>query len=181
MRKAFARLPDAVAQNLHDRRRQHVHAEKAQIMARPQTRHDQLLLRFRRGGFLQDFFDHVEMGPVGHAFASHGAVIRQQALPRRLHRRNGGVLRRRDVHQLLGATPLFAAQVKMIAHQVEKRFVSNELLRAIKRLAVAQGGDLLDKVELLGPGPRRRRYRPRGRQDRSPGKSPPRRCSPLLQ
>ena len=57
-----------MAEDLHDRRGEHVHAEEAEIVTGAQAGHDKLLFRLGGAGFFDHGFDLIE--PVGAGDAS---------------------------------------------------------------------------------------------------------------
>ena len=55
---------DQVVEQVEDRRRQHVHAEEAEVMPRAEAGHLEPQLGERRVRLLDDLVDHVDVGPV---------------------------------------------------------------------------------------------------------------------
>jgi hypothetical protein len=118
-------------------RPEHVHAEEAQVEARAQPRHDQLLLGDRRRGLLEDRVDLVERALAADEPSAHRAVGRELALARGLHGGDRRVLRHGHVHELARATRRAVRDVQVIADQVEERVIADEVAAAEHRVAVA--------------------------------------------
>ena len=86
--------------------RQHVHAEKAEIMPHPQTRDDQRLLGFGRRRLFDDIFHFIQVVlPLDFSPADR-AVKGEHAFTGGLDAGDRAVLGFGDAHQLLGAAAL---------------------------------------------------------------------------
>ena len=120
-------------------------------MSSPQSGHNQMLFRLRRGWFFENPFNLIKLRSMGNSLAANRAVEWQQALTSRLHRRNGAVFRGRDANQLFRASPWFPAEVKMVADQMEKGIIGDELARAVERVPVSQGRGLFHETEAIAP------------------------------
>ena len=145
---------DFRAEQIHHRRRQNVHSEKTQIMAGAQTGNDQFLFCNRRRWFFQNLRDKIKTFSIFREVTTGDAVVRQLAFVRRLHGGHGAVFRRRDFHELPRATAIFAAQIKVIADEQQKRIAAGEFMRAPDGVTVAERFDLLDKLQALAVRPR---------------------------
>ena len=133
-------------EHLHDRRRQHVHAEETKVMAGPQPGDDQPLLGLGGRGLLQHFRDLIQPFAPGDEAPANRPVVRQLALVRRLHGGHGAILRPGDLDQLLRGA-LAAADVEMVADQQQERNAARKLTRASDRVPVAEGRALFDEPE----------------------------------
>ena len=67
-----APFPNRFVQQFDDRRRQHVHSKKTEVMTRTQARHNHPLLRLRWRRFLEDLRHFVASRPVCHEPAADG-------------------------------------------------------------------------------------------------------------
>jgi hypothetical protein len=79
---------------------------------------------------------------AAHEPAADRAERGQLTFTGRLYCRNGCVFRRCDFNQLPRATGRGLGNVEVIAHQMEKRFVADELLAAQHRVPITAGGIL---------------------------------------
>ena len=147
---------EQLGEDLLHRRREHMHSEKAQVVARAQAGHVDLLLGLGRRRLLQHRVHLVEPLRRVDELAADRAVVRQLAFVRGLHRRDRTILRAGNAHELLRATLLSGAEVKMIAHEQQERVAPAKLRCAMHRVRVAEGLRLRDEAEP-------RRVRSRGR------------------
>src|SRR5438105_2542759 len=138
-------------EQLHHRRRQYVHAEKAKIMARPEPGHDQPLLRLRRRWLFQHLRYFVKPFPPGNEPPADRPIMRQLALMRRLHGRHRAILSARDLDQLLRGSLLAPAHIQVVAYQQQKRVAIGELASAIDGMPITQRLLLLDEVQPPAP------------------------------
>ena len=113
-----------------------MHAEEAQVVARPQPRHQQLLFGHRRRGFFQHGLDLVERAFAAHEPAADRAIGRQEALVRRLHGGDRRVLGLRHADELAGAADRAVRHMQMVAHQVKKGLSADEFASAQHGVAV---------------------------------------------
>ena len=116
-------------------------------MARPQPRHDQSLLRLGGRGLLDDGVDLVQALAPRHMAPANGAVVGQQALSGCLDGRDGAGFCRSDCHQQLGAVLAGAADVEVVADQVQKRVAPHEFPGAVDGVAMATRLCLGDEME----------------------------------
>ena len=140
-REEFARAQcgDLGLEQFHHGGRQHVHAEVAQVVPRPEARYDEGLLGLGGGGLFEDSFDFIEPGLLGHAPAAHRAVEGQLAFARGLDGGDGALVGRGGAHELFGTACLAAGHVEVIANEVEERITGDEAGRSQDRVAIAAG------------------------------------------
>ena len=72
------------SEDVHHRRREHVDAEKAEIVAGANAGDQQALFRFGGGGLFDDGIDAIQIAARQDAAAADGSVAREQALARGL-------------------------------------------------------------------------------------------------
>ena len=130
---------DQVVEQVEDGRRQHVHAEEAEVMARAQAGDLEPQLGQRRVRLLDDLVDRVDVGPLGEPPAGERAVLVDQVLAGRLDGRDGAVLGGGQVDHLPGAPPGLGGEIEVIAQQQQERIAGHELAGAPDRVAVALG------------------------------------------
>ena len=142
-------LADELIEQVEDERREHVHAEKAQIVARAQTRHVQPQLGQGRVGFLDDLVDGVDIGMLGQPPAGQRAILVNQMFAGGLHGRDGAVFGGGQLDQLPGAPPGLRGKIKMVSQQQQKRLPPCERSRAPDRVTVALGLGLDGELQPL--------------------------------
>ena len=108
------------------------------------------MLGFRGSWLLDDFRDLEEPLASGDKASTDRAVEGQLAFMRGLHGGHAAILGGGSLDELLGATLLRSAQVKMIAYEQQERRFAGELASAKHRMAVAERRGLLDEPEALG-------------------------------
>ena len=92
----------AGVEQVHHARREHVHAEEAEIIAGAHAGDQEALFGFGGGGLFDDGLDAVEVAAAGDASAGDRAETRQQALAGRLHAADGAGFGLGQFHQALG-------------------------------------------------------------------------------
>src|SRR5207244_13374284 len=89
--------------------------------------HTHRFLGLGRLRLLDDVFHLVQVARPRDAPAAYRAVVGEHALARRLHAGYRALVRLGRLHQLPGAGPAWkAAEVQVVAHQVQKRVRPNE-------------------------------------------------------
>ena len=131
-----------------------MHPKKTEIKSSAQPRHDQLLLRLGRCRLLDYTVDLIQHRRTWNPAPPHSSIIREQALTRRLHRRDGTRLAGRTRYQSLGTALVTLAHIEVVADQVQEGVTADKLLRAGNGMAVPQRFGLLHKVNLAGVDPR---------------------------
>jgi hypothetical protein len=127
---------------------EHVEAEEAQIETGAQTRDDQLLLGDGRRGFFENGFDLVNRLLSAHQPSADRAVGRELAFAGGLDGGDRGVFGGGDLKELSGATLLALSNVQVIADEMQKRFVADELAPAEDRVSVTAGRGLRNEANL---------------------------------
>src|SRR5262249_19225936 len=151
---ARTRSSDRLVEQIHDGRREDVDAEQTEVIPRPQAGHNQGLLGQAGGWFFDHVLDLIEVGPAGNAAAAGSTVIRQHVLPRGLDGGDGRVFGDGAFDDLGGAAEGAAAEVQVIADEVQEGAAGGELTGEPQRVAVAQRLRLLDEDESTDVGPR---------------------------
>ena len=136
-------------QQVEDGRRQHVHAEEAKIMARPETGNLEPQFGQGRVWLLDDLVDRVNIGPFGQPAAGERSVLVNQVLARRLDGGNRALLGQGQVDQLPGAAAGFGREIKMVPQQEQERLAGDKLASAPDRMAIALGLGLDREAEAL--------------------------------
>ena len=108
---------DELIEQFEDDGRQHMHAEKAQVVPRAQTRHVEPELGQGWVGFLDDLVDGVDIGMLGQTPARQRAILMDQMFAGGLHGRDGTVFRGRQLDQLPRAPPGLGGEIEMVAQQ----------------------------------------------------------------
>ncbi|MCU0777086.1 MAG: hypothetical protein MUF86_05390 [Akkermansiaceae bacterium] len=132
-----AALAHLAAECFHDRRREHVHAEEAEVISRAQAGDDEFLLGLGGGGFFDDGFHFVKALRALHAPAADRAVMRQFALVGGLHGGNRALARLRGGEELGGARLVRAADVEVVADRQQKRIATGESGGAVHGMTIA--------------------------------------------
>jgi len=153
-REAHAR-----SQKIHYAGREHVHSEEAKVVAGAQAWDHQALLGFGGSGLFHDGLDAVEILAAGDALAADRTIAGEQVLTRGLHRRNGARLRFRHIDQLLRAALRGAADIKVVADQMQERILLDEVAGAQHGVAVAQRFRLRNQAQAPGVIARHTRVR----------------------
>ena len=139
-------LPEQV----HDRGCEDVDAEQAEVVAGPQPRHLQGLLRLAGGRLLDDILDLVKVISEGDSPPADGPVVGEHVLAGRLHGGDGAALRLRLLDDLLRTTLGPAADVEVVADEVEERLVAGEGVGQPEGMAIAAGLFLFEEDEPAG-------------------------------
>ena len=127
-----------LVENGHYGGREHVHSEEAEVVAGPETGDDEVLFRLGGRGLLEDQLDAVKVGVAGDALASDSSETGKAILAGGHHGRDGAALRGGDLNQLLGTAGFGLTDPEMIADQVEKGVLADELAGAVDRMGVTE-------------------------------------------
>ena len=114
-------------------------------MPGPQSGHDQLLLGAGGRGFFQYPLDAIQTAAAGDGRAADGPVVAEHALAGGLHGGDRTVFRPGRLDQLLRAAPRLAADVEVVAHQVQEGLPADQRGRAMQGLAITAGAGLFDE------------------------------------
>jgi hypothetical protein len=110
----------------------------------------QALFGFSGGGFLDDGVDAVEVRAAGEALTAGRAVMRQEIFTGGLYSGDGAGMGFGDLNQLLGAAFCGAANIKVVADQMEEGVVAYEIARAEDGVPIAEGLGLGNEAEASG-------------------------------
>jgi len=86
------------AEEIHDGRGEHMHPEKAEIMACPQSGDDELLFGFGGSGFFDQVLDFIEGFRAGDEFPADRPIKGELAFMGRLNGRDGAILGAGHLH-----------------------------------------------------------------------------------
>lgn len=134
----------------HDAGGEDVHAEEAEVVAGAQAGDDDPLLGFRGRGLFEDGVDLIEAVAAGQALTADGSELLEVTFAGGLNGGDGAVFGFGDFNEFGGTTGLAAADVEMVADQVEKRLAGGELARAVDGVAVAARFHLFDEAHAAG-------------------------------
>jgi hypothetical protein len=129
-----------------------VESEETKIEAGPQTGNDELLLRDGRRGLFEDGFDLINRFLASDQATSDRTIRGDLTFAGWLNRGHRGILRGSDVEQLTRTTLQALGDVKVIAHEMEKRFVADEVAAAEHRVTIAFGRGLGDESDAWTKG-----------------------------
>ena len=139
-------------------RRQHVHAEEAEVVTRPQAGDVSFCSASVGVGFSSTVAISNSLAAADQ-FSADGAVVGQLALVCRLHRRDRALLGGGDLHELRGARLGDPADAEVVADDQQERLAWMNFPGAPHRVAVSERRRLLDERR----GAVRARPRPSGR------------------
>jgi hypothetical protein len=97
-----------------------VHAEETEVLAGAETGDDEGAFSEGGGGFFDDGIDGIEIGMAGKGLSADSAVIRQETFVGGLDGRDGAAFAGGDLDEAGGAGAGFAADVEVVADEVEK-------------------------------------------------------------
>ena len=129
-----------------------VETEEAEVKPGSQSGHDELLFGGGGRGLFEDGVDLVERAVAADELAADGPVGGELALAGRLHGGDGGVLGDGDGDELAGAARGAVGDVEVVADEVKKRLISDEVAAAEDGVAVAAGGGLGDEAHARTEG-----------------------------
>jgi len=139
-----------LAEEVHHGRSEHVDAEEAEIRAGAEAGDDDLLLGLSGRRLFEDGVNPVEGIIAGNALSANGAELGEQTFAGGLHGGDGALFCLGEGDDLCGAAASVAADVQMVADEMEERLAANEIAGAPDGVAVAARLVLLNEADASG-------------------------------